>query len=81
MRSGAVKFDQEQDWFVPLQNECLQFPRSEHDDQVDSLAWLGFGLNKLVEAPTVEELNDQRWQEELEQSGSSEEGRSQYTGY
>lgn len=81
MRAGGVRFDKNADWFDPLQNECLQFPRSIHNDQVDSLAWLGIGLNKLIEAPTVEELNEEQYQQDLEESGSNDEGRSSITGY
>ena len=81
MRAGAVRFDKSADWFDPLQNECLQFPRSIHDDQVDSLSWLGIGLDKLINAPTVEEINEREYQDEVEESGNLEEGRSSYTGY
>ena len=81
MRAGAVKFIKDSDWFDALQTECLQFPRSEHDDRVDALSCIGIGLNKLVEAPTIEEIADRQYEEEKESSGFYMDGRSELTGY
>lgn len=81
MRAGGVLFDKDADWFDALQNECLQFPRSEHDDRVDALSWVGFGLNKLIEAPTKEEQEEIAYEEEKIESGFYLDGRCETTGY
>ena len=48
MRAKMVKFDQETEWFGNLQNECLEFDRGKHDDQVDALSWLGIGISQMT---------------------------------
>lgn len=83
MRSGAVKFEKEAEWFQDFQDECVQFPRGKHDDQVDAFAYLGMMLLQLIEAPTEAEIaedlyNDER--NEFEQlTGNG--GRNRTTGY
>ena len=81
MRAGGVKFDKSADWYQTLEDECMRFPRDKHDDQVDALAYLGLMINKLIEAPTKEEIEDELYNDELEQSGINESGRSSITGY
>lgn len=81
MRAGMVKFDKEADWFPDLEQECIQFPRSRHDDQVDTLSLIGIALNKYVRAATREERLEEEYEEEKEQSGWSDQGRSAITGY
>jgi predicted phage terminase large subunit-like protein len=81
IRSGAVKFDKHQDWFLDFEDEAIIFPRAKHDDQVDALAYLGLILDKLMEAPTSRELDQEQYQEELEESGLNEQGRNLCTGY
>jgi predicted phage terminase large subunit-like protein len=81
IRAGAVKFDQKQDWFLDFEEEAIVFPRAKHDDQVDALAYLGLILDKLMEAPTSKELDDERYHEEMEESGLNEQGRNEFTGY
>ncbi len=67
MRAGAVEFDIEAPWFQTLQSEMLRFPKDKHDDQVDALSWIGLTLNKLREAPTREEIEEEEYLEELEE--------------
>jgi predicted phage terminase large subunit-like protein len=57
MRAGAVRFNKEANWYAPLVDEMLVFPRGQHDDQVDALAYIGLALDKVIVAPTKEELN------------------------
>lgn len=57
------------------------FPRSRHDDQVDALSYLGLILDKIIEAPTQQEQEDDEYQRELEESGSLFTGRDSTTGY
>lgn len=81
MRAGAVKFDKQADWFPDFENDLLSFPRGKHDDTVDALSYLGLMIDKIIEAPTKEEIQDQEYQEDLEEGGLSEQGRNHVTGY
>lgn len=81
IRSGAVKFDQKQDWYLDFEDEATIFPRGKHDDQVDALAYLGLILDKLMEAPSPKELDMEQYKEEMEESGLTEQGRNSLTGY
>ena len=62
MRAGGVRFNKDKEWYGPLVEEMLVFPRGQHDDQVDALAYVGLALDKVVVAPTAEE----RWEEEYQ---------------
>ena len=81
IRAGAVKFDKQKEWFMDFEEEAIIFPRSKHDDQVDALAYLGLILDKLMEAPTSHEIEEDQYLEELEESGINEQGRNERTGY
>ena len=81
MRAKGVKFDKNADWYQVLEDECLRFPRDRHDDQVDCLAYLGMMLDKLIEAPTNEEIEDEEYQEALHSFGYDQVGRNAVTGY
>jgi predicted phage terminase large subunit-like protein len=81
MRIGAVKFDKSADWYLDLEDEAVIFPRGKHDDQVDALAYVGLILDKMVEGRTIRELEQEEYDEDLELSGLTEQGRSTYTGY
>lgn len=81
MRAHGVRFNKEEDWYANFENECLTFPRGKHDDQVDAFAYLGLMLDKLIEAPTKEEIEDDLYADELAESGIGDVGRSRTTGY
>lgn len=81
MKAGAVKFDTDNDWFDKFKQELVRFPRDRYDDQVDAMAHLGYVLNKMVEAPTPEELENEQYNEEYQNSGLYELGRNPTTGY
>ncbi len=81
VRAGAVKFDQKQDWFLDFEDEAIIFPRAKHDDQVDALAYLGLILDKLMEAPTSKQLDEEQYREEVEESELGDQGRNSFTGY
>lgn len=81
MRAHGVKFAKDADWYPIFENECLTFPRGKHDDQVDAFAYLGLMLDKLIEAPTKQEEDEDEYAYELEQSGYNGSGRSSITGY
>lgn len=80
MRAGGVEFDLEAPWFTVFQAEMLSFPRGRHDDQVDSLSWIGLLLDEIMPSKTPEEEEEEEYQEFI-RFGISEEGRNPYTGY
>ena len=80
MRDGGVRFNKETEWYTQLETEMRQFPRSVHDDQVDAMAWLGLTLNKMISAPTLEEIQDEEYALEFKMT-MQPSGRSQLTGY
>jgi hypothetical protein len=81
MRAGGVKFDKEAEWYQIFEDELARFPRDKHDDQVDSFAYLGLMIDKMIEAPTPRELEEQEWDDNWKRSGLKEEGRNATTGY
>ena len=83
MRATAVKFDKDALWYIPLEDECIRFPRDKHDDQVDALAYLGLLIDKMIDAPTPAEEEKELWEEEVAANNlfGSNDGRSQLTGY
>ncbi|MEB3214052.1 MAG: phage terminase large subunit [Leptolyngbyaceae bacterium] len=81
MRAGGVKFDKGADWYPDLEEELLTFPRARHDDQVDALSYLGILLDKMVEGRSKEEIEEDIYDEDAEESELSSKGRSNITGY
>lgn len=81
MRAGGVRFEKESDWYPDFEDECMKFPRDRHDDQVDAFAYMGLLLNQMIEAPTKAEIEEEEYEEEYGNSGLSDDGRSEYTGY
>jgi predicted phage terminase large subunit-like protein len=81
MRAQGCKFDKSGDWYQIFEDELMRFPRDKHDDQVDAFSYLGLMLDVLIEAPTKEEIEEEDYQMEYEESGLGEEGRSSITGY
>ena len=80
-RAGGVVFDMDASWYVALEMELISFPRGIHDDQVDALAWLGLGLDEMLEHPSVEEVDEEEFHEARRAVGSQSDGRSAVTGY
>ena len=81
MRSGAVRFDKEADWWDVFENEMMQFPRSKHDDCVDAMSYMGLLVDKMNEGRTEIEVEDDRYDEDFLTSGPNQAGRSLTTGY
>lgn len=81
VRAHAVKFNKNADWYPVFEDELTKFPRGTKDDQVDAFAYVGLMLDSLIEAPTQMELDEDEYLHELESSGISDAGRSEYTGY
>ena len=80
-RAHTVKFNKDDDWYFPFEQECLTFPRGKHDDQVDTFAYLGMMLDLIMEAPTQAELDEEEYLEEKEKSNAFNQGRRKVTGY
>lgn len=81
MRSKGIKFDKEADWYQTFEDELMRFPRDKHDDQVDTFAYLGLMLDRLIEAPTKYEQEEEEYGDELRRSESGESGRNATCGY
>jgi len=81
VRARAVRFAKEEDWYPNLEDELLKFPRARHDDQVDALAYLGLLVDRMIEAQTDEEIEEEDYEIELRNSGATFDGRSAITGY
>jgi predicted phage terminase large subunit-like protein len=80
-RAAAVKVDKKAAWFPIFEDEVLTFPRARHDDIVDAFSYLGLMVDKMIESPTIQEIEEEQYEEELEESGWNENTRSQVTGY
>lgn len=81
MRAGGVKFEKGADWYSAFEDELCKFPRGTKDDQVDAFAYIGIMLDSLIEAPTLQEQEDEEYYDELNASGINTDGRSSWTGY
>lgn len=81
MRAGGVKFDKAGDWYYDFEDEAVIFPRGKHDDQIDALAYVGLIVDKMIAGASKQDVEDEEYEEEYEQSGLTEVGRSQITGY
>lgn len=81
VRARAVRFDKEADWYQAFEDECTRFPRDKHDDQVDAFAYVGLLLDRMIEAPTQKEIDEELYNDEYAQSGNADAGRSAVTGY
>lgn len=81
LRAGGVKVYKEEDWYLDFEEECVSFPRAKHDDQVDAFAYLGLLLDKIIDAPTQQELEEEEYEDEIRSSGSKFQGRNEVTGY
>jgi phage terminase large subunit-like protein len=81
MRTGSILFEKEADWYPGFEGELTRFPRGQHDDQVDAFSLIGQHLNFLAKGDTKEELEQEKYEEEREESQMNEQGRSMFTGY
>ncbi|MGL5078891.1 MAG: phage terminase large subunit, partial [Waterburya sp.] len=77
-RANRIKIDKEADWYPTFEDEMLKFPRAKHDDQVDCMAYLGLLLDKITEAPTKEEMEEEEYADEAREF---QWGRNKLTGY
>lgn len=80
MRAGACKFDKEAEWYQTFEEELMRFPRDRHDDQVDSWAYMGLMLDKMQDAPTQQEQDEEEYLA-LTKDNEALTGRNAHTGY
>ena len=78
LRAGSVRFDRDAEWFLAFEDEMTRFPKDKHDDQVDSISWLGLKLDAMQEPTTKEEEEEEEYNEYEQSYGS---GRNRVTGY
>lgn len=80
-KSRRMRFKKEAEWYPDYEDTLLKFPRGKFDDDVDSTALIGLGLDKMVEAPYDSEIIEEEYEEFLLSSGEGNDGRSKVTGY
>lgn len=80
-RAGLLKFAKGADWYPAFEEELCTFPRGINDDRVAACAVLGLALEKMVEAPTVKEQEDEDHAWEMRMNDLDYIGRSGTTGY
>jgi hypothetical protein len=80
MRSGGIRFNMDASWYITLEDEMARFPKDRHDDQVDALSWIGLVIDKVLEAPTPQELEDEEYNDMVAEANYNL-GRSSITGY
>lgn len=84
MRAGQVEFDVEAEWYPALAEELLHFPKGKYADQVDALAHIGLTLDKINEARTYKEIEDEDAEDEYNSTylwDAGSDGRDQICGY
>jgi len=80
LRAGGIRFDKDKYWYHGLEDEMARFPKDRHDDQVDALSWIGLTLDKISEAPTAKEVEEEEY-EEMVSDNMLYSGRNAITGY
>lgn len=78
LRSGNVRFNKEAEWYHDLEDEMVRFPKARHDDQVDSLSWIGLILDDVVNAPTTQEMIEEEFEDDYVYYNN---GKDLTTGY
>ena len=61
IRSGKFRYDPRMYYWDTAKSELIQFPRSTHDDITSALALIGKILDKQADAPTEDELEEERF--------------------
>lgn len=81
MRQGTVKFYKDTSWYLNFEEELLRFDRGEKDDQVDAFAYIGLGLNQIINAPTQKQLSQWEYDDEYFNTMENAYARNGTTGY
>ena len=80
-RAGLLKFSKGADWYPAFEEELCTFPRGINDDRVAACAVLGLALEKMVEAPTLREQEEEDYTWSVREADLEYVGRSSCTGY
>lgn len=82
MKSGSVRFNKEADWYPAVEAQLMSVTPSgakgSHDDFFDAFAYIGLTLHQYIEAPTVEEIEEEDYMTEF---GYDTTGMSMTCGY
>lgn len=81
MRAKTCRFDKQADWYPTFEDELLRFPRGVKDDQAAAWGYMGHILDKMIEAPTKIETEEDEFNDALRTAGNAFHGRSRVTGY
>lgn len=81
IRVGGMKIDSKAYWYPDFELEVLRFPKGQYVDQVDALAWIGLGLNKMVAAYTDAEVKEMQYERDVEDADINLLGGSFICGY
>jgi predicted phage terminase large subunit-like protein len=78
VRAGGVRANKDSDWWADFEHELARFPSGQHDDQVDAFSLIGLVLDKLIDAPTQEDEDEEEYRR---QKLTDNQGRNAVTGY
>lgn len=81
VKAKRIEFNTESDWWPAFLTEHLQFDKGQYMDQVDATGIIFMAINKLYEAPTVDEAEEDEWDADYDDYLSEYDGRSSITGY
>lgn len=79
MKIGDVFFQKENDWYEEFHDELRKFPKGRNDDYVDATAYIGLLLDKMVNPPSQDELDQEELEEDYQKHNTL--GRNRITGY
>lgn len=71
MQQGKVFFPVTAPWLSELEVELMRFPMGVHDDQVDSLAYLGLMMDTMVKRYIAPVPRGKSWLDRLKKVGSN----------
>lgn len=80
MHTKTVLFDKSKSWYPGLEITMRRFPYDVHDDEVDALSLVGLHLQKLIAAPSLEEIEEEEYNRDVRMHFKGF-GRSRTTGY
>lgn len=83
MKSGAVRFDCNADWYPSLESELMSMTnagsKGAHDDSFDAFAYIGMTIDQYRTAASPQETEEYDYWQAVEESADL--GRSAVTGY
>ena len=81
MRAHQIRFDTEAHWYPDYYEELAHFPKWPSLDQADASGWLGILIDHMHNAPTDMDIENEYYENLINDSSDFEQGRSIYTGY